>query len=250
MKIRIMSDLHIEFFDFEPAPVPADVVVLAGDILTEHYGLGWARSRFPDLPIVYVMGNHEYYDAHYECVLERARKEAVALDIYLLENDQAVIDDVRFLGATLWTDFEVGEPEHTANFSLWYANRSMSDFSIIRYRGGMLRAEATREFHEASRRWLAERLAEPFNNKTVVVTHHLPHRGSINRQFHRNPLNPAFASHMPELVRPPVDLWIHGHTHCSCDYQPVEGTRVVCNPRGYGPSDLNEQFNQYLVAEV
>jgi predicted phosphodiesterase len=250
MDIRIMSDLHIEFFDFEPTEVPADVVVLAGDILTEHYGLQWARNRFPDKPIVYVMGNHEYYDAHYERVLERARKEAVDLGIHLLENDQAVIDGVRFLGATLWTDFEVEEPEHTASHSMWYANQRMTDFSIIRYQGGMLHAEETREFHRVSRRWLSDRLAEPFDGKTVVVTHHLPHKGSIDRQFHRNPLNGAFASHMPELVRPPVDLWIHGHTHCSCDYEPIEGTRVVCNPRGYGPSDLNAQFNQNLVVTV
>lgn len=210
MDIRVMSDLHIEFFDFEPTEVPADVVVLAGDILTEHYGLAWARKTFRDMPIVYTMGNHEYYDAHYERVLERARKEAADLGIHLLENDQAVIDGVRFLGATLWTDFAVEEPEHTASFSMWYADQRMTDFSIIRYRGGMLSPQATRELHHASRHWLTERLAEPFDGKTVVVTHHLPHKGSINRQFHRDPLNGAFASHLPELVRPPVDLWIHG----------------------------------------
>jgi Icc-related predicted phosphoesterase len=249
----MMSDLHIEFFDFAPEPVPADVVVLAGDILTEHYGLGWARSRFPDLPIIYVMGNHEYYDAHYERVLERARTEAADLGIHLLENDQAVIGGVRFLGATLWTDFEVenGNPQvPDSAYAMWYAKRSMTDFRIIRYRGGILSPQATRELHLISKHWLMERLAEPFDGKTVVVTHHLPHRSSIDQQFHRNPLNPAFASHMPELVRSPVNLWIHGHTHCSCDYEPVGGTRVVCNPRGYGPSDLNEQFNQYLVVEI
>jgi predicted phosphodiesterase len=248
VNIRLMSDLHIEFFDFEPTEVPTDVVVLAGDILTEHYGLVWARRVFPDKPIVYVMGNHEFYDAHYERVLERAREEAAKQQIHLLEKDQVVIDGVRFLGATLWTDFEVEEPLHTAAFSMWYANRGMSDFSIIRYRGGMLHAEDTREFHREARAWLATRLAEPFEGKTVVVTHHLPHKFSIDRQFHQHPLNPAFASHMPGLVRPPVSLWIHGHTHCSCDYE-VEGTRVVCNPRGYGPADLNSHFNQYLVVE-
>lgn len=250
MKLRIMSDLHIEFFDFRPPDVPADVVVLAGDILNEHYGLIWARKSFPDTPIIYVMGNHEFYNAQYERVLERARKEAQGLGIQLLENDHAVIDGVRFLGMTLWTDFAVEEPANTVSSSMRLANLQMMDFSIIRYRGGMLSAEATREFHGASRRWLTERLAEPFEGKTVVVTHHLPHRGSIDRQFHLDPLNPAFASHMPELVCPPVSLWIHGHTHCSCDYEPVEGTRVVCNPRGYGPSELNARFDPCLVVEV
>src|SRR5262245_38465918 len=125
MDIRVMSDLHIEFFDFQPVDVAADVVVLAGDILTEHYGLTWARQAFPDKPIVYVMGNHEFYDAHYERVLDRAREEASKQQIHLLEKDQVVIDSVRFLGTTLWTDFEVEAPEHTANFAMWYADRSM-----------------------------------------------------------------------------------------------------------------------------
>ncbi len=251
MKIRVMSDLHIEFFDFEPHPeVPADVVVLAGDILTEHYGLQWARTHFSGLPIVYVMGNHEFYDARYERVLERAREEAAKLQIHLLEKDEVIIDDVRFLGTTLWTDFEVEEPLLPRQIAYRYANGSMTDFSIVRYAEGMLSAQDSHEFHKVARAWLTDRLAEPFAGKTVVVTHHLPHRASIDRQFHRDPLNPAFASHMPELVRPPVNLWIHGHTHCSCDYEPVEGTRVLCNPRGYGPSDLNEEFNQYLVVDV
>ena len=250
MDIRVMSDLHVEFCDFQPVEVPADVIVLAGDILTEHYGLVWARTAFPNKPVVYVMGNHEFYDAHYERVLERARKEAIELGIHLLEKDEVVIDGVRFLGTTLWTDFEVEAPEQDANFAMWYADRSMADFGLIRYRGRMLRAEDTRVMHVEARAWLADRLTEQFNGKTVVVTHHLPHRSSIDAQFHRHPLNPAFASHMPELARPPVDVWVHGHTHCSCDYTTEEGTRVFCNPRGYGPSDFNEEFNQYLVVAV
>jgi predicted phosphodiesterase len=250
MNIRVMSDLHIEFYDFEPHPeVPADVVVLAGDILTEHYGLLWARTHFPDVPIVYVMGNHEFYDAHYERVLERAREEALKQQVHLLEKDQVIVDGVRFLGTTLWTDFEVEAPEQDADYSMWYADRSMSDFMLIRYRDGMLHASDTREMHFEAKAWLRDRLAEPFDGRTVVVTHHLPHRASIHTQFDKHPLNPAFASHLPELVRSPVNLWVHGHTHCSCDYT-VEGTRVVCNPRGYGPADLNEAFKPCLTIEV
>lgn len=86
------------------------------------------------------------------------------------------------------------------------------------------------------------------SGKTVVVTHHLPHRRSINPMFDHHPLNPAFASHMPDLVCAPVDLWIHGHTHCSVDYT-TDGTRVLCNPRGYGPHDLNPKFEPGLVVE-
>jgi len=141
-----MSDLHIEFFDFEPAEMPADVIVLAGDILPEHYGLLWARKTFLNAPVVYVMGNHEFYDAQYEAVLERARKEATSLDIHLLENDQVVIDGVHFLGTTLWTDFEIEEPLLRRSLAYRYANGSMTDFSIIRYRGGMLSARLRASF--------------------------------------------------------------------------------------------------------
>jgi len=207
VKIRALSDLHIEFFDFEPLDVEADVVVLAGDIFTEHQGLAWARRVFSRTRIIYVLGNHEFYDARYETVLETSRQEAARLGIDLLECNAVVIDGVRFLGTTLWTDFEIDEPSPgMPSFALWYANQNMADFRLIRYRGEFLTPDATREFHRESRRWLSARLAEPFDGKTVVVTHHLPHRRSIHKRFDRDPLNPAFASHLPDLVRSPVDL--------------------------------------------
>lgn len=142
----------------------------------------------------------------YERVLEFARDEATSLGIHLLEKDQVIIDGVRFLGTTLWTDFEVEEPLLPRSLAYRYANGSMTDFSIIRYRDRLLSAQDSHELHKEARAWITERLAEPFAGKTVVVTHHLPHRGSIDRQFHHHPLNPAFASHMPELARPPVNL--------------------------------------------
>ena len=182
--------------------------------------------------------------------LERSRNEAINLGIDLLECDQVVIDGVRFLGTTLWTDFEIDEPSPgIPSFAMWYANQNMADFRLIRYRGGLLHCEATREFHRESRRWLSARLDESFDGKTLVVTHHLPRRRSIHRMFDRHPLNPAFASHLPELVRSPVDLWTHGHTHCSCDYV-TDGTRVLCNPRGYGPANFNRQFDPQLIAQI
>ena len=249
MKLRVMSDLHVEFMNFEPPPVPADVIVLAGDIFTEHHGLAWARTHFADKPIVYVMGNHEFYNAQHENVLHNARRDAAALEIHLLENEQVVIDGVRFLGTTLWTDFEVEEPAIPRSLAYQHANLSMNDFNIILYRNRLLRAQDAHDLHRHARTWLSERLATSFSGKTIVVTHHLPHRSSIDAQFLRDPLNPAFASHMPELVCPPVDVWIHGHTHCSCDYE-VGGTRVLCNPRGYGPSELNHRFDARLVVDA
>lgn len=245
-----MSDLHLEFFNLDLTDVPADVLVLAGDISIGHEGLRWARARLPRIPIIYVMGNHEYYNGQYECVLDEARAAAARLGVHLLEREEVRLDGVRFLGTTLWTDFEIEEPALPRAIAYQYANRSMNDFRTIRYGDRMLRAQDTRELHIESRTWLANRLAESFGGRTVVVTHHLPHRLSINPRFARDPLNPAFASHLPELVRAPVALWLHGHTHCSCDYTTDAETRVLCNPRGYGPADLNEAFDSQLVVEV
>ncbi len=250
-RIRVMSDLHLEFFDFSPGSAPADVVVLAGDIHSEDRGMAWARRAFPDVQIVYVMGNHEYHGFDVEDVIDRTRAAARTWDVQLLECDQAVINGVRFLGTTMWTDFMIdGAGRGLLGSPLWYARRFMADFSVIRYQKRRLTPEASQELHRRSRGWLEKRIAEPFDGDTVVVTHHLPHKSSIHERFVGNRLNPAFASDLSGLVRPPVKLWIHGHTHCSCDFI-VEGqTRVLCNPRGYGPHDLNRDFDESLVVEI
>jgi hypothetical protein len=99
-----------------------------------------------------------------------------------------------------------------------------------------------REIHLTKARWLADALAQPFSGPTVVITHHLPHRLSIHPRFEGTRYNPCFASDLDHLVRAPVALWVHGHTHESIDYT-VNGTRVYCNPRGYIPREPNAAFD-------
>jgi Icc-related predicted phosphoesterase len=126
----------------------------------------------------------------------------------------------------------------------------ISDFHLIRHgEAGTFRPEHSRELHLIQVRWLEKKLQALFVGSTVVVTHHLPHRLSIHRKYHDNALNPAFASDLDRLVRAPVALWIHGHTHESLDYL-VNGARVVCNPRGYVPIDPNAAFDPHLVVEI
>jgi Icc-related predicted phosphoesterase len=98
-------------------------------------------------------------------------------------------------------------------------------------------------------KWLERKLTEAFDGPTVVVSHHLPHRQSIHPKYQGNPLNPCFASDLARLVRAPVALWIHGHTHESMDYV-VNGTRVVCNPRGYVPMEPNPSFDSMRVVDL
>ena len=251
MKIRILSDLHLEFADWAPPPVSAQVVVLAGDIHVGVAGIPWARNRFADAAIVYVPGNHEFYGSDMDTLLAELRRTARDYEVHLLDGDEAVIDGVRFLGATLWTDFgfDGREPGQIAR-AMALAQHGMVDYRTIRVRDSeLLSPQDTRAIHERQAAWLAARLAMPFEGTTVVVTHHLPHRRSVHPKFEGDDLNPSFVSHLPQLVREPVSLWVHGHTHESRDYA-IGVTRVVCNPRGYLPHEPNAHFDPSLVASV
>lgn len=251
MRIRVLSDLHLEFLDWTPPPVETDVVVLAGDIHVGVHGLEWAREHFPTTPVVYVAGNHEFYGARLQDVLAALREAGKRLDISVLDGDALILSGMRFLGATLWTDFALygAQPRQIAH-AMADAKYGMNDFRVIRYgETGLFRPEHAREIHLAQVQWLEEKLAATFTGATVVVTHYLPHRQSIHRKYDGDSLNPAFASDLAHLVKSPVALWIHGHTHQSCDYV-VNGTRVVCNPRGYLPMEPNPAFDPILVVEL
>ena len=129
MKLHILNDLHIEFEDFDPPATDADVVILAGDIGVGLEGLRWAEARFPDRPVIYVPGNHEFY--HHDLALIEELKAQAPEHIHVLNDDQVVIDGVRFLGSILWTDFALyGEGERF--YAMKTAEKWMTDFSIIR----------------------------------------------------------------------------------------------------------------------
>lgn len=245
MRVRVLSDLHLEFGTWDPGDVEdQDVVVLAGDIAPDCNGFRWARNAFPVCPIVYVMGNHEYYHGDIDHTLEYARKEARRYDVILLERESAIIDGVRFLGATLWTDFTFCEPVIPWEIAKAWAGKYMNDYRLITHNRKVMLPEHTRSLHLETRAWLAKKLQEDTGQRTVVVTHHLPHKFSVHAKYGSDISNAAYATHMPDLVAPPVDLWIHGHTHDSFEYQVGNGTKVVCNPRGYQGYSLNRAFKQ------
>ncbi len=247
MKLHVLNDLHIEFAEFEPPAVDADVIVLAGDIGVGVDGLRWAESHFPDKPVIYVPGNHEFY--HHDITLIDELKSSASHNIYVLNDDAVDIEGVRFLGSVLWTDFALfGEVDKY--FSVQRARQGMNDFSLILNSGERFTPDDSIKLHEASRSWLAQMLAEPFIGKTVVVTHHAPSSRSVAQQFAEDLLTPAFASNLEELMGSDrVTLWIHGHMHDPFDYE-IFGTRVICNPRGYAPFALTPSFRADFVVEV
>lgn len=249
MKLQILSDIHLEFSNFVPPETDADVIVMAGDIGKSSNGVDWARQTWPDKEIVMVAGNHEHYGFDRLKTLDRLRKEASLMKMNFLENDEFILNNVRFLGATLWTDFKLFGYDQEW-FAVQAGQRGLNDFRLITENGKPFTAKRSQELHEESVKWLKLKLSEPFNGKTVVVTHHVPSMLSVADRFKRDLLSASFASNLDDLFGR-CDIWIHGHTHDCFDYV-SEGTRVVCNPRGYITSRGAEysKFNERLVIEI
>ena len=264
MKLLVLSDLHLEnnpSLDIQrDAAQTADVIVLAGDIHPAPNGIQWARRIFDDKPIVYVAGNHEYFDCEFEAALVKLRQSAKEHDVHFLENDAVVIQGIRFLGCTFWTDFEFyGLDRKQVLMEMsekrWpdYIGRIESRRSIT----GRFSPELSIKRHWESRAWLQEQLSLGEHSNTVVVTHHYPNSKSTAPKFVGDEMNVVFGSHVPvELVRQ-VRLWIHGHTHHHVDYRigdSKRSTRVIANPRGYenwSNDPENYQFDSgYLVERL
>lgn len=261
LKLWVWSDLHQEIDRWEfPARLPrADVAVVAGDLHRLPDAVDWLVRRIDAgilkvRRVVMVPGNHEYYRREMTDALRRARSEARELGIDLLDMDEVVIGGVRFLGGTLWTDYALlGDAE--AGMAACRKDLS-NDYSLIGIAegDGALRFSTGRalELHRGYVDWLERRLATPFAGPTVVVTHHGPTLASTDPRRRDDPLTAGFASDLTWLIeRHQPELWIHGHTHVSCDYA-VGRTRVLCNPKGYGLNgdEENRGFEPRLVVKL
>lgn len=217
MKLRIFSCLHFESgfnpLDFTP-PDDADLVILAGNIGHTVDGVYWAKYTYRRTPVVYVLGSHEYGGTHYGALLGECKHAARGSTVSVLEREMIDISGVRILGTTLWTSFHcVDERADPETFRGWN--------ELTR------RAEA-REFEE-SRQWLDEQLTQA-DRPLVVVTHHAPSAATCPPQPHELESDPS-ARRADDLLRPPVRLWVHGHTHVNVDTR-VNGVRVITNQRG------------------
>lgn len=250
MKLHILSDLHLGFQGLPRPATDADAVVLAGDIARSREAAAWALGF--GKPVLYVMGNHEFYGSSIPEAARELQRLCHGTPVHVLDDRAVMVCGVRFLGSTLWTDFRLfGEGERQAE-----AQRCMRDYSRIR--AGTLPADAvltprhTADLFAGHSRWLEEALRTPHAGPTVVITHHAPSPRSIHPRFAGSPLNACFVSHAEHLLDGRrVQLWIHGHTHDSFDYR-LNGTRMVCNPRGYAKDGVNENpcFDPLCTVEV
>jgi len=253
VKLHVVSDLHLGQAGLALPPTDADLIVLAGDIARPPEAVAWACRL--GKPVLYVPGNHEFYGGSLEGRIAELRALTAGTPVRLLHDEEVLIEGVRFLGTPLWTEFRLPELGSDSNFdaAVQAATSFMRDFSRIRLREGddaLLRAADCAAMFRRHAQWLRERIARPHAGPTVVISHHAPSLRSIHPRFAGSPVNLCFVSDAEHLLAG-VDLWIHGHTHDSFDYQ-VGATRVLCNPRGYVREGVaeNARFDAGLVVQL
>lgn len=259
MRLLVLSDLHLEVWrDFAPKfdtkLSRPDVVVLAGDIHTKARAPAWAAQTFPHTPVLYVSGNHEFYGEALDEMDDAIRAECEKYsNVHYLDCEEYLLQGVRFLGVTLWTDFCLFGSDIKPYVMVDVGN-AMNDYQRIRVASAgyrKLRPPDTAQLHASQKAWLERKLDEPFPGPTVVITHMAPSRRSVAPEYASDPVSSAFASNLDELLRP-ATLWIHGHTHTSFDYL-VGQCRVVANPLGYimkGGHAENDDFDPNLIVEL
>jgi predicted phosphodiesterase len=281
MNIQLLSDLHLESNPgFVPTPAPgADVLVLAGDIgsYQSHSALAAAGDadfglqRFSPLhgwptPVLFVPGNHEYDGMDFDEAHARLRETCERLGITWLEREVLTLGGVRFVGTTLWTDFDAlgplagqplpdpASPQFPAHFNhpnSQYTRQLKARDKAFRAANYYLRktgttrgdapwlADTVREQALVCQDWLTQALAQPFDGTTVVVTHFAPSLRSADPRYGQVPGTAGFCNALDHLL-PHAQLWLHGHLHCPMDYT-HQGCRVVANPLGY--AHKNEQWS-------
>ena len=279
MRIAICSDLHLEFGDIVlKNEKKADLLILGGDIMiandlhdhpvrdpnaTMPINLGsrqraayqyrdfLARVSFEFPHVIYIAGNHEFYHGKFPGSLADLRRESARFpNIYFLENDVKVIDDLTFIGCTLWTDMNRGDP-----LTLHSGPSMMTDFNVIRNDAAgytKLRPAHVMSAFRKSVDYIKTVVAEKHDQKFVVVGHHAPSPLSVH-EIYKNEyiMNGMFHSNLSEFIldRPQIKLWTHGHTHHNFDYMLGE-TRIVCNPRGYIGHELSAETFKLQYVDV
>lgn len=267
MKIKLVSDLHLEFSDITiNNDQNVDVLILSGDILVAEklnspqsdHGIRFRNfldrvsKDFPH--VVYVAGNHEFYNGKFYKTVNILKDycDSNFDNVYFLENGTKVIDDVVFVGATLWTDMNKGDP-----MTLYHVSTAMNDFRLIKndHKGySRLKPIDVVGRHIQSMQYFKIVLEDKKDKKCVVVGHHSPSFKSCHPDYDNDTLmNGAYHSDLGEFIldHPQICLWTHGHTHHPFDYK-IGETRVVCNPRGYESRNYGEQTNwdPNLVIEI
>ena len=271
MKIQLLSDLHFETHpDYHPKPAPgAELLVLAGDIGSYQRGSrlsgdDFGLARFSPrhgwpVPVLYVPGNHEYDCLDFDATHARLRALCDALDIAWLERETLVMGGLRFIGTTLWSDFDArslqpGEPPPDLATVLRRRHKAFRAANFYLEKAATTRhgepwlAEGWREIALECQAWLRAALAQPFDGTTVVVTHFAPSLASHDPRYGLAPGTMGFCNSLQPLMAQ-AQWWLHGHLHCRSDYVEA-GCRVVANPLGYASKGEQDGFREDRVLDI
>lgn len=289
MKIAVCSDLHLEFGNLVlDNPGDVDVLILSGDIcvakdLMYHDASGivsFGKSdryhtffqqcceKFPH--VLYVVGNHEHYHGDFVETVPNLKKFLAYLpNLHILDKETFELNDVVFIGSTLWTDMNNNDP-----MTLHMIGSMMNDFRIVdngnrvvnyktfddpehpdkptfRTRVARFSPEDAVEEHVKSLAYIEHVYTNTPPWKTVVVVgHHTPSHQSCHPRYRGDrEMNGGYHSNLSDFIldRPGIKLWTHGHTHELFDYM-IGDCRVVCNPRGYiGHEQISIDFKLKVV---
>lgn len=248
MKVLILSDLHLEFHHLNINDCQADIVILAGDIHLRDKGLRWAMSTFTDTPVLYVLGNHEYYGSAYPKLVNKLKIIAKDTHVHILERDTFCLNGIKFIGCTLWTDFNLFGDPRIAGYS---CQQIMTDYKKIRFspQYSKLRSIDVSAIHHRSLIWLCNEFEKYHNDTTVVISHHAPSRICLPECHKNDIISAAYASNLDHVIEQyQPDLWVHGHLHNTVD-KTMSNTRIVCNPRGYYGEE-NPDFDPNFIIDI
>jgi hypothetical protein len=246
MRLYVISDLHLEFAPFVPPIVECDAVVLAGDTDLKLRGIKWALETFPDRPVLYVFGNHEFYGEKWPRLIEKGRALAAGTNLRILENEVCEIGGWRFFGATLWSDFRAIGDQVESSMA---AQRTMTDFKRIRHWPSLRKFSPihARLAHGNTLLALRSFLTSGDPRRSVVITHHAPSLQSLPENLRADPVSGAYVSDLEGVISETgLRLWVHGHVHHRSMYC-VGMTQVLANPRGY-PGE--QGFDPGLVIDL
>lgn len=278
VKIQLLSDLHLEsnpHFVAQPTP-GADLLVLAGDIGSYQSGSmlkesDFGLARFSPLPVaqggaawptpvLFIPGNHEYDGLDFDATHARLRETCERLGMVWLEQQTVVLQGLRFIGSTLWTDFDalsaeaasagevsLGEQLKARDKAFRAANFYLRKNHAFQHGQPML-ADAVRERGLQSQAWLRQALAIPFSGPTVVVTHFAPSLLSGDPRYGLAPGTAGFCNALDDVLAG-AQLWLHGHLHCPSNYV-KNGCRVVANPLGYARKGEQDGFKPDFLIKI
>ena len=243
MKLNYFSDIHLEFGWLETPTTDADLVIAAGDIGVGTDAVRWLARC--DTPVMYVAGNHEYYGGDLLETNADIEQACVGTNVNFLEQTEIIHENVRFLGTTMWTDFDNGDKQMLAK-----AATHMNDYQQIKFGERLLRPTDIFSQNKQAILWLEIKLSENFDGKTVVITHHAPSIQSWDPPPSDTTYVATYCNRLETLIeKAGVSLWIHGHIHHSADYH-IGKTRVVCNPRGYHGYKPVPSFDESMTIEI